>query len=63
MDRLRFLSFNCNGALNKLPIIADLCDKADVIFLQETWTMPHNLGVFDKGHSDLLYFSTHFTPF
>ena len=58
MDRLRFLSFNCNGALNKLPIIADLCDKADVIFLQETWTMPHNLGVFDNVHSDFFSFST-----
>ena len=58
MDRLRFLSFNCNGALNKLPIIADLCDKADVIFLQETWTMPHILGVFDNIHSAFFSFST-----
>ena len=58
MDRLRFLSFNCNGALNELPILADLCDKADVIFLQETLTIPCNLGVFDNIHSDFFSFST-----
>ena len=59
MDRLRLLSFNCNGALHELPIITDLCDKADVVFLQESLTMLHNLGVFDNFHSNLFSISTY----
>ena len=52
------MSFHCNGVLNKIPIIAELCDKADVVFLQEMWTMPLNLCVLDKVHSDFFSFST-----
>ena len=47
MDNLRFTYLNCNGALNKLSILNDLCLMSDVIFLQETWLMPHDLNVFD----------------
>ena len=46
MNNLRIASFNCNGSLNKLPILSDLCLISDVIFLQGTWLMPHDLNVF-----------------
>ena len=48
MDRLRFASFNCNGAMRKLDILTNLCKQCDVLFLQETWAMPHDLHVFDQ---------------
>ena len=52
MDKLRFASFNCNGALKKLNIIADLCATSDVVFLQETWAMPRDLHIFDRIDSN-----------
>ena len=56
-NNLRFLSFNCNGALSKLPIISELCNKTDVLFLQETWIMPHDLGIFDTVNPDFFSYS------
>ena len=58
MNKVRFISFNCNGAMNKLPVIRDLCDRADIVFLQETWCMPHDIGVFDSVNRDFCSFST-----
>ena len=52
MNSLRFVSFNCCGAGNKLPIIADLCVNADIVFLQETWLMPSDLNLLDNVSSD-----------
>ena len=57
MNNLRITSFNCNGALNKLPIISELCLISDVIFLQETWLMPHDLNVFDGLGEHFVSFS------
>ena len=57
MNNMRLISFNCFGAMNKLPVIRDLCDRADIIFLQETWCMPHELGAFDTVNADFYSFS------
>ena len=57
MHKLRFTSFNCNGALNKLPVISDLCEFSDVIFLQETWLPSHDLSIFDSLNEHVLSFS------
>ena len=48
MDQIRFKSFNCYGAISKLPIIFDLCRDADVVFLQETWLTVPDLHFFEK---------------
>ena len=56
MDKLRFVSFNCNGAMKKFDIIADICKNSDIVFLQETWAMPHDLHLFDQIDKD---FSCH----
>ena len=52
MNNLRFVSFNCCGAGNKLPIITDLCVKADIVFLQETWLMRSVPNLLDNVSSD-----------
>ena len=57
MHKLRFTSFNCNGALNKLPVISDLCAFSDVIFLQETWLLSHDVSIFDNLNEHFLSFS------
>ena len=57
MDSVRFISFNCFGATNKLPVIRDLCDRADIILLHETWCILHDLGAFDTINSEFYSFS------
>ena len=48
----RLISLNCEGVKNKLPNIRSLCDDADLIFLQETWLMPHETNMLNNIHED-----------
>ncbi|XP_045456287.1 uncharacterized protein LOC123666124 [Melitaea cinxia] len=46
MDRkgnAKFISFNCKSLKRSFDGIRDLCNKADIIALQETWLFPHEL--------------------
>ena len=52
-----FVSFNCYGVKNKIPYINMLCEQSDIIFLQETWLMPHETNFLDHVHSDFNNFS------
>ena len=52
-----FVSFNCAGVKNKLPYIAVLCEQSDIIFLQETWLMPHETNALDNVHPDFNNYS------
>ena len=56
-QHIRVTSFNCSGAKNKLPIISDLCNKADLIFLQETWLLPIDLEVLENINDEFTSFS------
>ena len=55
--RIKITSFNCCGVTNKLPIIKELCDENDIVLLQETWLMPHNLAVLEKIHANFSAYS------
>ena len=55
---LRITSFNCSGVKNILPIIADLCETNDIVLLQETWLMPHDLNILTAVHKDFDGYST-----
>ena len=52
IKNVRIISFNCAGAINKLPIIRDLCEDGDIILLQETWITPININIFDNLHPE-----------
>ena len=52
MNSLRIASYNCNGVRSKLPMIGDLCDKSDLVLLQETWLFPTDLTLLDSVHGD-----------
>ena len=52
VGNIKILSFNCQGVINKLPVIQDLCNRADIILLQETWLMPHNTDFLNDIHVD-----------
>ena len=58
MTSLKIASFNCHGALNKMPIIDDMLRSLDILFLQETWLMQHNTNIFENLNEDFCSFSS-----
>ena len=49
---LRILSLNCHGFKSSIDEIKTLCDSHDIILLQETMLMPHDLHKVKKVHKD-----------
>jgi len=41
---LRLCTFNCRSMKNRILDIRNLCDKYNVIFLQEYWLLPFELS-------------------
>ena len=54
---LNIASFNCSGVSNILPIIAKICESHDIVLLQETWLMQHNLNILNSVHKDFDVYS------
>lgn len=42
-DNVKFISFNCKGMTQSVECLKRLCEKADLIALQETWLKPTDL--------------------
>lgn len=55
---LRIASLNCRSLKNSHRDVMSLCDAHDVVFLQETWLLPHDLGSLASFHPDFLGFGT-----
>ena len=55
LNILRFGSFNSHRASTKLPIVPDLCNSSNVLFLHEIWVMPNDLSMFDYVSNDFLF--------
>ena len=51
---LNVCSYNCNSLKNSVADIKELCDKNDVIFLQETWLCKFELSMVNRIHPDFL---------
>jgi len=47
-------SFNCRSFKNSIHAIHKLCDKHDVVLLQEHWLLPFELSLLNTAHSDFL---------
>ena len=58
LDNLKIVSFNCNGVSSKLPVIANLCESADLVLLQETWLLPVDQNLLDSVSSEFCSFSS-----
>ncbi|KAL0850724.1 hypothetical protein ABMA28_006666 [Loxostege sticticalis] len=39
-----FVSFNCKNVIRSVDCIRRLCDTADIVALQETWLLPHDIS-------------------
>ncbi|XP_045502143.1 uncharacterized protein LOC123699266 [Colias croceus] len=44
MNNINLISFNCKNVTRSVECVRQLCRSADVVALQETWLMPHDLG-------------------
>ena len=49
---LKFASFNCKGLKSSIGDVVSLCENHDVIFLQETWLLPHDMHLLQNIHCE-----------
>ncbi|XP_047997974.1 uncharacterized protein LOC125235445 [Leguminivora glycinivorella] len=54
----RFISYNCKSVKRSVDCIRNLCTKADIIALQETWLYPCDLHFLGTIHPDFAYIGT-----
>ena len=59
METIKVSTFNCTGIKSSVEYIAqDICSRCDVIALQETWLLPHDLPICDSIHPAFCAFAT-----
>ncbi|KAJ2946347.1 hypothetical protein O0L34_g12384 [Tuta absoluta] len=46
------VSFNCQGLKRSAEQVRNICSYADIIALQETWLLPHDLGLINNLSTD-----------
>ena len=51
-DNLRITSLNCYGIKTSLYQVYELCEKSDIVFLQETLLFTHELSILSTLHPD-----------
>ena len=56
-DSFRLVSYNCSGIKSKVPFVRSLCDQVDMVFLQETWLLPHETNILDVVHPEFNNYS------
>ena len=47
---LTVITYNCHGLLSGLQDVTELCNQCDLIFLQETWLLKHELFLLNNLH-------------
>ena len=45
-------SFNCKVLKSSINHLASLCENHDIILLQETWLLPHDMCILQNVHSE-----------
>ena len=51
-SNLRVTTLNCYGIKTSLSTVVDLCNKSDIVFLQETLLFPHELCILSNVHPE-----------
>lgn len=51
----KIISFNCKGLKRSLDCVRSLCGKADIVALQETWLLPHDIPLLGTVGDDYAY--------
>ena len=47
---IKIACYNCKGLRFSVHEVKSLCETHDLVFLQETWLMPHNLCTLHSIH-------------
>ena len=53
---IKFVSYNCRSVKNSVKDINELCKNHDVVILQETWLLPHDIAFLNAINHDFLSF-------
>ena len=56
LNRLSIISYNCRNIKSSLNVLQDLCNKADILLLQETWLYDFYLHMLNSIHEDFYGF-------
>ena len=54
MNCFKMSSYNCRSVKNSLRDVVALCDKSDIVFLQEHWLPIQNLSYLNSIHPDFI---------
>ena len=52
--KLRICTFNCRSVKSSISEVKQLCNRHDVVLLQEHWLLPHDLNTLNDIHSEFL---------
>jgi len=53
MNNLTIAMFNCRSVKSSRKKVFDLCDKCDLVLLQEHWLLPNELDILCSLHPDI----------
>ena len=53
---IRIATYNCRSLKSSLMDVRSLCSTHDIVFLQETWLLPHDLSILNCIDDDFLSF-------
>lgn len=51
----KFVTFNCKSLKRSIESVRYLCKTADIVALQETWLLPHDLSILGSIHDQFDY--------
>ncbi|XP_075990148.1 uncharacterized protein LOC142985788 [Anticarsia gemmatalis] len=54
-NKTSFISYNCRSVMRSIDCVKLLCQTADLIALQETWLMPHDIPLLGGIDRDFAY--------
>lgn len=54
-DNIKCISFNCKSVTRSVECVRSLCQTADIIALQETWLLPHDVPFLGSIDSEFEY--------
>jgi len=54
--QLSICTFNCRSFKTCLPVIHGLCEQHDIVFLQEHWLLPNELGLLNNVHDKFQFY-------
>lgn len=58
MIDLRITSYNCRSVKNSITDVYSMCDRNDIVFLQEHWIPMQDLSFFNSFHADFVAYSS-----